>query len=275
MYLNEDKRSQLLSASRSAEKEKDGKTRFQKRVKSKVKSNVSNLNKVNFNQFFKDNIMTVNLDVVGETNEYVVTISFGGALDEIHRELKKANNILNLKVVIRALLNSFNSDNVYIRCSCEDFKYRFSYWLSKNKVIAGELENRPSDKTNPNNTLGRGCKHIMLVLSNTSWIIKLASVVYNYINYMEKHYKKLYADLIYPKIYEKEYEEPVQLDIDTKDQDELDTSTDTIDKSNIYARDKGKFKVGNKQGVRFAPKTDNRNISIFDLEDADQEEEEV
>ena len=218
--------------------------------------------------------MTVNLDVVGETNEYVVTISFGGALDEIHRELKKSNDILNLKVVIRALLNAFNSDNVYIRCTCEDFKYRHAYWLSKNNVIIGDLENRPSDKTNPNNTLGRGCKHIMLVLSNTSWIVKLSSVVYNYINYMEKHYKKLYADLIYPKIYQREYEEPVQLDIDTLGQDELDTSTDTIDKSNIYARDKGKFKKGNTQGVRFAPKDKNKNISIFDLEDADQEEEE-
>ena len=213
--------------------------------------------------------MTVNLDVVGETNEYVVTMSFGGALDEIHRELEKANNILSLKVVIRALLNAFNSDNVYIRCTCEDFKYRHAYFLSKDKVIAGELENRPSDKTNPNNTLGRGCKHIMLVLSNTSWIIKLASVVYNYINYMEKHYSKLYADLIYPKIYQKLYDEPVQLDIDTIDKDELDSTTDTIDKSNVYARDKGKFKKGNNLGVRFAPKDRNKNISIFDLEDAD------
>ena len=221
--------------------------------------------------------MTVNLDVIGETDDYIVTISFGGTLDEIHRELKKANDILSLKVVIRALLNAFNSDNVYIRCSCDDFKYRFAYYASKNKIIAGELENRPSDKTNPNNTLGRGCKHIMLVLSNTSWLIKLASVVYNYINYMEKHYKKLYSNLIYPKIYERDYTEPVQLDIDTQDQTELETDTDTIDKSNIYARDKGKFKVGNKQGVRFAPKTNTdkeRNISIFDMEDAESEQEE-
>ena len=85
----------------------------------------------------------------------------------------------------------------------------------------------------------------MLVISNTSWIIKLASVVYNYINYMENHYKKLYADIIYPAIYEKDYEEPVQLDIDTIDQDELDTSSDMVDKSNTYARDKNKFKAGN------------------------------
>lgn len=47
--INEDKRTQLISKSKSAEREKDGKTRYQKRVKSKVKSNVSQLNRLNFN----------------------------------------------------------------------------------------------------------------------------------------------------------------------------------------------------------------------------------
>lgn len=61
--LNEEKRTQLISNSRNAQKEKDGKTRYQKRVKSKVKANVSQLNKIDFNQLFKDNIMTVNLEV--------------------------------------------------------------------------------------------------------------------------------------------------------------------------------------------------------------------
>lgn len=162
-------------------------------------------------------------------------------------ELEKANNIFSLRVVIRALLNSFNGDNVYIKCSCPDFRFRFAYWLSRNNIIAGnEKETRPSDITNPNNTLGDGCKHIMLVLSNTSWIIKLGSVVTNYYNYMEKHYKKLWADVIYPAVWDKEYEEPVQLSLDDiEDIDQLDTSTDTVDKSNIYARDKNKFKKGN------------------------------
>ena len=63
MLIVEDKRTQLLSTSKTAKKENDGKTRYQKRVKSKVKANVSNLNKVDFNKLFKENIMTVNLDV--------------------------------------------------------------------------------------------------------------------------------------------------------------------------------------------------------------------
>ena len=225
--------------------------------------------------------MTVNLEVQGETNTYTVTISFGGFLDYLHRELEKANNVFSLRVVIRALLDAFNSDNVYIKCSCPDFQYRFAYYLSKDNIIAGnEKENRPSDITNPNNTLGRGCKHIMLVIGNTSWIIKLGSVVTNYYNYMEKHYKKLWADVIYPAVWDKKYEEPIQLDIDSIDDlDQLDTSTDMVDKSNIYARDKNKFKKGNTMGVRFAPKNSdeedkNKNYSIFDKQkDIDSEED--
>lgn len=263
MLIAEDKRTQLLQVSKSAKREKDGKTRYQKRVKSKVKANVNNLNKIDFNKLFKDNIVSVNLEVQGETDTYTVTVAFGGFLDRLKTELKRNKEELNLKIVIRALLNAFNSDNVKVRCTCDDFKYRQSYYLSVEGNIAGEKETRPSDITNPNNDLGDGCKHIMLVLSNQSWVIKLASVIFNYINYMEKSYKKLYADIIYPAIYGKKYEEPVQLDIDTLDKDELDTDEETVSKSNVYARDKGKFKQGNVQGVRFAPKE--RNMRISDL----------
>ena len=115
MLLNEEKRTQLISKSKSAQKEKDGKTRYQKRVKSKVRANVSQLNKIDFNQLFKDNIMTVNLEVDGETDTYLVTISFGGFLDQLRDELEKSNNIFSLRVVIRALLNSFNGDPQEIR----------------------------------------------------------------------------------------------------------------------------------------------------------------
>lgn len=274
IQLNEDTRAQLLSRSKSADKEKDNKTRYEKRLKSKVKANISNLNKIDFNQLFKNNIMTVSLDVQGETDNYTVTISFGGFLDDLKKQLKQNNNELSLRIVIRALLDSFNSDNVYIRCSCDDFKYRHAYYLSKDNIIAGDKETRPSNITNPNNSLGRGCKHIMLVISNTSWIIKLGSVVFNYYNYMKIHYKKMWADIIYPAIWGKEYEEPIQLDIDTINKNNLDTDTATIDNSNIEARDRGKFKKDNKLGIRFAPKQQNinKNMSFLDLDNENGEE---
>nr|DAH43781.1 MAG TPA: hypothetical protein [Caudoviricetes sp.] len=124
MLIAEDKRTQLLQVSKSAKREKDGKTRYQKRVKSKVKANVNNLNKIDFNKLFKDNIVSVNLEVQGETDTYTVTVAFGGFLDRLKTELKRNKEELNLKIVIRALLNAFNSDNVKVRCTCDDFKYR-------------------------------------------------------------------------------------------------------------------------------------------------------
>ena len=246
MFLNEDNRTQLLSVSKSAQKEKDGKTRYQKRVKSRVRANVNNLNKVDFNKLFKENIMSVDLEVQGETDIYTVTVAFGGFLDKLRQELNrnKAEQV-ELRSIIQALVGSFNGDNVKVRCTCKDFKYRQAYYLSVENNIAGQKENRPSNITNPDNKLGDGCKHILSVLSNQAWVISLASVVYNYINYMQKNYKKLYADIIYPAMYNKKYEEPVQLDIDTLDKDELVSDEETVSKSNVYARDKGKFKQGN------------------------------
>lgn len=206
----------------------------------------------------------------GETDSYLVTISFKGFLDYLRKELAKVDNKLSLRVVIRALLDGINSDDVYMRCSCPDYQYRIAYWASRTDTIVGDKETRPSNITNPNNRLGSGCKHLMLVLSNTSWMIKLGSVIFNYINYMERNYKKLYADVIYPVIYDKKYEEPVQLDIDSLDNDELDTTSSMVDKSNKYARDKNKFQIGNKW--RFQPKQNKNqlNISIFDDENEDE-----
>lgn len=255
--LYEDSRSQLLSKSKKGDNyvpsnRSKGKNRYERRLHSKVFHSVKDYNNINMNRLFKDNILDVNVSVHGETDDYSVKMSFGGFLDSLHRELKKNNDILNLRVVSRALTSAFNSDNVYIHCSCKDWKYRFSYWATKNSITSGQAELRPANITNPGDTKGSGCKHIMLVLSNNSWLLKVASVIFNYINYMEKHYAKLYADIIYPAIYEKDYEEPVQMDMFADEENpELETDSDTIDTSNKYARTKTQFKKGNE--YRFKP----------------------
>lgn len=149
--------------------------------------------------------------------------------------------------------------------NCPDWTYRYAYYATKNNINSGDAENRASNITNPDDKLGSACKHVLLVLSNNSWCLKVASTIYNYVNYMEKHYQKLYADIIYPAIYGKKYEEPTQLDI--FDNDNLETDKETIDKSNQYAVDKSRFQKGNTQGVRFAPKSKNPDqVELFDEE---------
>lgn len=259
--LNEDSRNKLISKSKSSVK---GKQRFDRRSKSKVANSVRQYNSIDMNKLFKDNILTVNISVNGETDDYTVRISFGGFL-EILRDLTEDDvENLNLRNITRALITGFNRDDVYIFCSCPDYHYRFGYWATKNQITSGEPENRPSDITNPDDKLGSGCKHILLVLSNNNWLIKVASVINNYIRYMEKHYQNLYADIIFPAIFGRKYEEPTQMSFD----DTLSTDSDTLDKANKYGRERTQFKKGNEMGIRFAPSRNNDDAQLeFELED--------
>lgn len=207
------------------------------------------MNSINMDKLFKEDILTVDIPVHGETDDYTVRITFGGFLEILRDQIKRTGNV-SFKEISRAAIIGFNKDDVYIHCSCPDFQYRFNYFATRNQINSGAPETRPSDITNPHDTLGSACKHVLLVLNNTSWILRVARVISNYIHYMEKHYQKMYADIIYPAIYGKEYTEPVQLPID--DTDELASDSDTINRANIERQKSTQFQKGNTQGVRFA-----------------------
>ena len=125
MLLFEKTRNQLVSDSKKAQREIDGKTRYEKRIKSRVGSSVKEYNNLNMNKFFKEDILDINIQIYGETDNYVVTLSFGEILNNL-KDLVKDNE-LDLRDIVRAIVISFNRDNVYIHCSCPDFKYRFNY----------------------------------------------------------------------------------------------------------------------------------------------------
>lgn len=138
--------------------------------------------------------------------------------------------------------HNFVVDAGVVLHNCPDFAYTQAYYMTRDGMNSGQPENRPSDITNPNDTKGAGCKHIQLVLNNTSWVMKVASVIKNYISYIEKHYPKLYADVIYPALYNRDYEEPVQLSMEDEieDQEQDETQAD-IDAANEYARTKNRW----------------------------------
>lgn len=255
-FLFEDNRNQFLNKSKSSRK---GRQRFERRKKSKVQNTVASMNGIDMDKLFKKDVLTIDIPVHGETDDYIVKISYVGLLDLLRGFVERNNGVCTLREISKACIDAFNSNEVFISCSCPDFHYRFNYWRTQQGQNSGEPENRPSNITNPHDTLGSGCKHILLVLANNSWVLRVARVINNYIAYMEKHYQKLYADIIYPAVYGKPYEEPVQLSID--DDDSLATDTDTIDTANIYGRDRTRFKTGNQQGVKFAS-TNNDQIEI-------------
>ena len=207
--------------------------------------------------------------VRGETDDYLVKMSFGGFLDYLHNQLKQNDKEFNTRTISRALITAFNSDQVYIHCSCPDWKYRFAYWATKNDIdsVKGEQPSNGKWIRNPSDTKGAGCKHSLLVLSNNTWLMKVASVIKNYTSYMEKHKQKLYADVIYPAIYQEPYPDDVQLDMFSDDQ--LASDEETIDVANAEARTKGQFKKGNQSGVQFT--SPDKQISLDDIEIEDEE----
>lgn len=266
--LIEDSRAELLNKSKkgknySGDKSK-GKNRFQRRLKSSIMKSVNNYNRLDMNKFFKQDILDVVVKVHGETDDYEVKIRFNGILEELHKILSSGQEF-NFRSVAQSLIRAFNREDVYIHCSCPDWQYRFNHWATVHQITSGAPENRPNrfEWTNKNDDMGSACKHVLLVLANNTWLNKVASVIYNYVNYMKDHSQKMYADIVYPAIYEKPYEDDVQLSI--FDKGDLDTGEADIDTSNKYARTKTQFKKGNQSGIQFA-KADNSDEKQLDID---------
>lgn len=131
--------------------------------------------------------------------------------------------------------------------NCPDARYRMAYNQTKNDYKAGYKERRPSNITNPLDDLGAGCKHVLLVLANLDWAVKVASVINNYIKYCKEHLQRNYADYIFPKIYGVKYDKAVQLNLFDNGLFPEDQKTmDTVIGQGFRGKDnKGKFVPGN------------------------------
>lgn len=72
--------------------------------------------------------------------------------------------------------------------------------------------------------------------------MKIASVINNYIHYMEEHYQRLYADVIFPKLFGMPYQRAVQLSLLDDNTDNLNNSEKELKLSNRYGRGRTRFK---------------------------------
>jgi hypothetical protein len=169
-----------------------------------------------------------------------------GVVAEIARNIKNNKNKLEFKTIVQALTKVFNSANIFVKCTCPDYKYRFAHWNIVNRVSVDDTSKDPGPGKgirNPNDQLGRGCKHVLLCLANGDWIMKVASVINNYIHYAEEKLQKPFLKLIFPKLYGIPYDEATDNDL-LPDDFELDSSTSIIDAINEYGKNRGKYKPG-------------------------------
>ena len=257
-----------------------GTSRYVRRTKSSINPSAKNYNQIDMNALFKGGLLSFKVPVNGETNKYEVELLFDHFLEELQKQVKHDGKC-EYKTVARAMMNAYNRDDTYISCSCPDWQYRFNYWATKDRYNAGKPELRVADITNPDNDLGSGCKHSMLVLSNLNWAIKVSSVINNYIKYMEKNMPKQYADIIFPAVYGMPYKKAVQLGFFDDENDELANTMDnekdvkTINKANADAstefRKGGVGKINNQQPAYKKKPAADRDQLALDLEVEEEE----
>ncbi|MBO7078960.1 MAG: SWIM zinc finger family protein [Bacilli bacterium] len=174
LMLFEDTRNQLINKSKSADLYKGvntgrGKNRFERRVYSKIANQVKSYNEIDMNKLFKSDLLEVNIPVIGETDQYSVTLSFDGVIAEIARNIKSNHNKFEYRTVLQALTKIFNTTNIKVKCTCKDFKYRYQHQLIvNNNSVDGTDKDPGPGRTGMANTQGKGCKHILAVLNNLS-----------------------------------------------------------------------------------------------------------
>ena len=272
-YLTEASRNDLINKSKKGKAYKDqsrGKNRWERKKWSSVASTTREYNSIDMNAFFKKDILTINIPVQGETNKYNVRIRFSGALREIQNAVKRNNNKLDYKSISQALIRTFNGENVYVYCNCPDFVYRMNWYSKQNGFDAAKpREQAPYQNrfawTNRYDDMGGICKHVALVISNTFWLMKVASVINNYIHYAEQFMQRQFAELIFPKIYGIKYPQAVQLGL--FDRKYLKHSKGVIDEINNYGKNRTKFKKEPKpQQTEPEFAVHPKQLSIFDDE---------
>jgi hypothetical protein len=257
--LLEANRNSLIAQSRNAgayKNQERGKNRFERKKYSKIANAVKSYNQIDMNSLFKQDILQVNIPVVGENDEYIVTIKLEGVVNEIHKNIKNNGNKLEFRTIIQALTKVFNTSDVYIKCSCPDAKYRFAHWnIIKNVSVDDSASDPGPGKgiANPNDDKGRGCKHMLLVLANGDWMMKVASVINNYCHFISEKKPEAFIKLIFPKLYGVPADEAAENGIVAENED-LETGKDLIDVINDWAKNRGKFKKGSNINPVYADK---------------------
>jgi len=233
--LNEASRGQLISKSKNADVVKSyGTTRYGRKDYQHVEDTTDNLNRVDFNALFKADLLSLIIPVQGETSEYNVEILFEGVCSNIKDQIKNNNYIREYKCIYRALIDAINKYDLYVSCDCKDFKFRQAYYASKGRYNSGQTQITPSRITNPNDTKGAGCKHIMKVISDLDWLLNLSTCINNYITYIEENYNDKYRDIIFPAIYGIDYDSAINrgiIDIDDNEIDNINIEEEPIEDS--------------------------------------------
>ena len=185
----ETSRQDLLSKSR-----RGSKSRYHKRLNYQV----TNFKGVDLSELFDHDYFVFTTPI----GDYMTTIAFPGVLSELKSVVRATYGDprrINLQMVIKALRQAFDkTDDVKVRCTCADFKYRFMYWADYYGYLYGPPDRGTEEFpkiTNPYDEIGATCKHLNRLLSYKKWLTVAASTVNSLIKtYPDKAAHYLYDE---------------------------------------------------------------------------------
>lgn len=129
-------------------------------------------------QLFSNDVLVCPVPI----GSYVTTVAFQGVLLRLKELLEQApKHNLTLQMVIKAISRAIDSSDILVDCTCPDFRYRFAYWATRYGYKYGKPETRPAKITNPDDKIGSMCKHLTALLANKRWVVKVASILNDYI----------------------------------------------------------------------------------------------
>lgn len=198
---------------------------LQRMVDDKVELSVDN-----YNIYRKKNRASEYSKYFSSFEEMVSEFKLNHKIAKVERVILDDTPVYDIKV---KEWGNFVTDAGVVLHNCPDWKYRMAYFATKNRYNSGTPEVRPSDITNPGDTKGAGCKHSLLVISNLDWMMKVASVINNYVKWCRQNMERNYAQYIFPQVYGVPYNRAVQMSLfdDPNDNGLLPSDQGTIGKA--------------------------------------------
>lgn len=172
--------SNLISLLEIDRKNLVGKTKAQSpdRYNKRLSYHPTSYRGVDMNELLTRDVLVAHVPV----GDYVCTVAYAGVLTQLAEVVsKQPRPNVTLQSVIRAITQSIDKTDILVDCTCPDFVYRYAYWATKYGYKYGKPETRPAKITNPDDKIGSMCKHLTALLANKRWLVKLASVVNEFI----------------------------------------------------------------------------------------------
>lgn len=173
--------------------------RYKRRMRIRDKGAARVWYDIDVNKFFNKDEFLCHIPVIGETNEYIEEVEIKNWLPVLRQDIKVDG--FSVIAFRKSLTKAMRNLNIKINCNCPDFLYSgFAYYRTQDNENSGRPENRPPVVRNPDNNKGDGCKHILHILSNRTWISRVARILFNYCLNLYKQNKPLFERTIGKKL---------------------------------------------------------------------------